>query len=150
MNSTNNNGHSDIIPESVISIPSQQIEMKNYNKRDHSHCWEKENPPCGVKGTHRCCLCLEPSPQPEEEWSECNPCFDGEHKECVSSGCECPCKPRDIKEWQKTFLDAGTYETGTDLSCMIETVSKILSTEIRKAEERTEERIRNEYGDTRD
>lgn len=28
-------------------------------ERDHSHkhCWESENPPCGIKGKHRCCLC---------------------------------------------------------------------------------------------
>jgi len=39
------------------------------------------------------------------------------------------------EDWQKVFLDAGTYETGTDLSCMIGAVSKILQTEIRKAEE---------------
>lgn len=32
---------------------------KDYNKRDHSHCWTKENPPCGLKGDHMCCLCGE-------------------------------------------------------------------------------------------
>lgn len=30
-------------------------------------------------------------------------------------------------EWQKKFLEAGTYETGTDLSCMVSTVSEILA-----------------------
>lgn len=26
--------------------------------------------------------------------SICNPCFDGDHNECVDKRCECPCKPR--------------------------------------------------------
>lgn len=43
---------------------------------------------------------------------------------------------KEPEEWHRMFLDAGTYETGTDLSCMIGTVSKIISTEIRKAEEK--------------
>lgn len=67
MNSTNNKGQSDIIPESVISIPSQQLEMKDYNKYDHTHCFNQKESPCGIKGIHRCCLCLEPSPQLEEK-----------------------------------------------------------------------------------
>ena len=29
-----------------------------YNQRDHQHCWSGEGePPCGIKGKHRCCLC---------------------------------------------------------------------------------------------
>lgn len=36
---------------------------KNYEKyHSHSHCFESENPPCGMKGLHRCCLCQEPVP----------------------------------------------------------------------------------------
>ena len=34
-----------------------------YNQRDHSHCWESKEPPCGLKGTHRCCLCELPAPK---------------------------------------------------------------------------------------
>jgi len=45
MNSTNNKGQSDIIPESVISIPSQQLEMKDYNKYDHTHCFNQYDRP---------------------------------------------------------------------------------------------------------
>lgn len=33
----------------------------------HTHCFEKENPPCGLPGKHRCCLCNEPVPHTEEE-----------------------------------------------------------------------------------
>lgn len=28
----------------------------NYNYVSHSHCYETEKPPCGLKGNH-CCLC---------------------------------------------------------------------------------------------
>lgn len=38
-----------------------------YNKIDHTHCWKQENPPCGIKGKHRCCLCEEPVPTPETQ-----------------------------------------------------------------------------------
>lgn len=31
----------------------------NYHKIDHIHCCESDNPPCGIKGKHRCCLCRE-------------------------------------------------------------------------------------------
>src|SRR3990167_6168460 len=34
-----------------------------YNQRDHSHCWESKEPPCGLKGTHGCCLCELPAPE---------------------------------------------------------------------------------------
>lgn len=34
-------------------------EDKPYNKRDHRHCSEKDSP-CGIQGSHRCCLCEEP------------------------------------------------------------------------------------------
>ena len=39
-----------------------------YNKIDHSHCPEI-NSPCGIKGKHRCCLCNEPVPTPQN-WRE--------------------------------------------------------------------------------
>lgn len=35
--------------------------------------------------------------------------------------------PEKINEWQKEFLDAGTKETGIDLSVLIPVVSKIIS-----------------------
>jgi hypothetical protein len=35
---------------------------KEYYKHDHTHCWMVLNPPCGIKGKHRCCLCEEPVP----------------------------------------------------------------------------------------
>lgn len=40
--------------------------MKDYNKHDHTHCFNQKESPCGIKGIHRCCLCLEPSPQPSK------------------------------------------------------------------------------------
>lgn len=44
--------------------------MNDYEKHSHSHCWESENPPCGIKGKHRCCLCEEPVPQEKNSWQE--------------------------------------------------------------------------------
>ncbi len=41
-----------------------------YYERDHGHCWEKDDPPCGVKGKHRCCLCKKPAPSTVEEIGE--------------------------------------------------------------------------------
>jgi hypothetical protein len=35
--------------------------VTNYERdHSHSHCWEEESPPCGLKGRHRCCLCEKP------------------------------------------------------------------------------------------
>lgn len=41
-----------------------------YNQRDHYHCWQEEEPPCGIKGKHRCCLCELPVPQSNTDWRE--------------------------------------------------------------------------------
>lgn len=30
--------------------------VKNYSQKDHTHCYDQKNPPCGIKGIH-CCLC---------------------------------------------------------------------------------------------
>ena len=39
-----------------------------YNQHDHTHCWNKENPPCGQKIKHfECCLCKKQHPEIEEE-----------------------------------------------------------------------------------
>jgi hypothetical protein len=76
----------------------------------------------------------EPSPQPEdlaiERYNKAQEDGTLDEKYPVILSIQQP------EEWQKVFLDAGTREIGTDLSCMIGTVSKILSEEIRKAEER--------------
>lgn len=37
-------------------------ENTKYNQRDHIHCFDKVDPPCGIKTTHRCCLCEMPVP----------------------------------------------------------------------------------------
>ncbi len=44
------------------------MENKPYYKIDHSHCWESDNPPCGIERKHRCCLCKEPAPA--DWWKE--------------------------------------------------------------------------------
>lgn len=46
--------------------------QKNDYERDrsHSHCWESNNPPCGIKGKHRCCLCEKPVPQKNDSSGE--------------------------------------------------------------------------------
>ena len=49
-------------------VPHKDCEINStpktpYNQRDHSHCWESKEPPCGLKGTHRCCLCELPAPK---------------------------------------------------------------------------------------
>lgn len=41
--------------------------MYNYEKHSHSHCFESENPPCGLKGKHRCCLCKEAVPSERDD-----------------------------------------------------------------------------------
>jgi hypothetical protein len=37
-----------------------------------------------------------------KEWfgSQCNPCFDGDHKKCVSKKCECLCKKKRLSSKQ--------------------------------------------------
>lgn len=34
-----------------------------YNQRDHMHCFQSSQPPCGIKGLHRCCLCEKEVPE---------------------------------------------------------------------------------------
>lgn len=29
----------------------------DYETRSHTHCFNQDNPPCGLPGKHRCCLC---------------------------------------------------------------------------------------------
>lgn len=43
---------------------------QEYNKIDHSHCWQSDSPPCGLKGKHRCCLCTEPVPHTNDKVRE--------------------------------------------------------------------------------
>ena len=39
-----------------------------YNQHDHTHCWVKDNPPCGQKIKHfECCLCKKEHPEIEAE-----------------------------------------------------------------------------------
>lgn len=34
----------------------KKVSSKNYNHVSHSHCYDQQSPPCGIKG-HHCCLC---------------------------------------------------------------------------------------------
>jgi len=135
MNSTNNKGQSDIIPESVISIPSQQLEMKDYNKYDHTHCFNQKESPCGIKGTHRCCLCLEPSPQPEE--CKC----ESFSKEILDTS-ECKVHKGDVisnepEEWESRFeKDCVSIDPENGQPWLIGNYKEFIKIEIRKAEER--------------
>jgi hypothetical protein len=43
------------------------------------------------KGTHQAGSIEHPE-KPTTEWIQCNPCFDGDHNECVDKRCECPKK----------------------------------------------------------
>jgi hypothetical protein len=85
-----------------------------------------------MKTNNKCPSCKSPNYIVSVFGSICQICYYDSSKETLSPQPE---------EWQKAFLDAGTYETGTDLSCMIGIVSKILETEIRKAEERMLQRL---------
>lgn len=44
----------------LLAIQPTPTEHVPYNKLDHTHCWKEKNPPCGIKGEHRCYLCEEP------------------------------------------------------------------------------------------
>lgn len=37
--------------------------------KSHSCCFESDNPPCGMKGNHRCCICTAPVPT-NSEWEK--------------------------------------------------------------------------------
>lgn len=34
-----------------------------YYQRDHMHCWQSTEPPCGITNPHRCCLCTLKPPE---------------------------------------------------------------------------------------
>ena len=52
--------------ERFIKKFAQSGVFDDYDKQDHSHCWESKNPPCGIKGEHRCCLCGTPVPDKQK------------------------------------------------------------------------------------
>ena len=68
------NTHIDLILDSL---------EKPYNQRDHEHCMDTENPPCGLKVHTQCCLCRKPVEKPSQEekgngfmitWKPCDDC----------------------------------------------------------------------------
>jgi hypothetical protein len=72
-----------------------------YNKRDHNHCWTSDNPPCGIKGQHRCCLCMEPVPDTNKKENN----HAGEGKICPDCIDEVFAQPSPRPEWEDTVLD---------------------------------------------
>lgn len=100
-----------------------------YNRRDHQHCFDNKNPPCGQKIEHlKCCLCELQNPEaskntikiePANRIDYCSDC-DMEH------GYECP-KDAPAEDWHKTFLDAGTRELGMDCSILIGVINTLIT-----------------------
>ena len=61
----------------VDTITNNEIDMaethntKDYHDRDHFHCWDSEQPPCGQKIKHfECCLCQKKNPESLEEYKK--------------------------------------------------------------------------------
>lgn len=89
-------------------------EEKKYSKIDHTHCWQSDNPPCGLKGKHRCCLCElpnEPLPDPQQEKCTCDEPRSAGGK-CVGCGLKSESNgstgtsgEESSIEWEKGFLD---------------------------------------------
>ena len=114
--------------------------MKNYNKHDHTHCFNQKESPCGVKGIHRCCLCLEPTPQLEE--CKC----ESFSKEILDTS-ECKVHKGDVisnepEEWESRIKNGRDEETGiyhvdgAEYNVDEDKLISFIKSKIRKAEER--------------
>lgn len=58
----------EFVGECYCSNPPTEQE---YSKRDHQHCFDKKNPPCGQKIKHfQCCLCETLHPDIRQELSQ--------------------------------------------------------------------------------
>lgn len=63
-----------------MNCPCHKRAEKPYNQRDHSHCWESETPPCGLKGKHlRCCLCELVAPTTDTAEKKCTAFTNHDH-----------------------------------------------------------------------
>ncbi len=71
----------------------------NYERdHSHSHCFTQENPPCGIKGKHRCCLCEMPVIEKIEGLLQCQFCGKPFKKETEYSYTpQCEHYPKDIQ-----------------------------------------------------
>jgi hypothetical protein len=88
--------------------------MEAYHYVDHTHCWDKENPPCGIKGKHRCCLCLKPVPnQPQNNQWEKSKWVVLEDDDCVHVLPETDIKPHGFPNTEGTKADL----SDTDCPC---------------------------------
>ena len=86
-------------------------EDKPYDQIDHSHCWQEKNPPCGIKGKHRCCLCELPVPEdiPKSKFTKENMEAYLKFKRTMEQ--DIP----EIKEFDKLFFNgqnSGYFENG--------------------------------------
>lgn len=53
-------------------------------RKDHYCCFEETDPPCGMKGKHRCCLCTKPVPEEPRIMSE-KEVKEKWYKECIGN-----------------------------------------------------------------
>lgn len=109
------------------------FDKKQYQYRDHSHCWTSVNPPCGLKGKHRCCLCELP---PEEDI--CN--------NCGARNCFCnEGTPKNEEGWLEGELTKAFWnESGDFPHAYVKAVFKDLL-DLQRTQER--ERMTQEFGD---
>lgn len=84
--------------------------QREYKYRDHTHCFNQKESPCGIKGKHACCLCRL---NPQREC--CKKClgsygFGKDNWGCIEKGCECHSKPqeesKEDEKIEKAFYEA--------------------------------------------
>ena len=65
--------------------------MTDYNKIDHTHCFDQCHPPCGQKIKHfKCCLCEMEPPDVTQERNRCVEVLEGIFgKQCVDYDRDC-------------------------------------------------------------
>lgn len=113
-----------------------------YNKRDHTHCPEKDSP-CGIQGSHRCCLCEEPVKanyvQTGEiiECGHCKPDKGYSLPEKWGVGCECKCHTSSQEVgWEKRFDLVWQYASPEKvkefISILLADKAKVLREELEK------------------
>jgi len=64
------------LPEHTCSLSNKEP----YGERDHGHCWDDDNPPCGQKIEHlKCCICEKLNPIVKPCPDSVHYHVDGEH-----------------------------------------------------------------------
>lgn len=104
--------------------------MKNYQYLSHTHCFDQQNPACGLKGYH-CCLCDIVSKECVNR-KDCKKCgyisgkggvWCDEHTPVVSKGeekkCECGCNGGPNNKYCETHLCSKecAWYRGIDFEC---------------------------------